>query len=102
VGTGGAPADAGLDAATGGSGGAAPSTQADCDAAEAKLRELKCVDGNGAPLWQGPTGEPFGKRCYTELMHGNDLHATCLKTISNCTQADSASQGFYCLDGGAS
>jgi hypothetical protein len=103
-GTGGGPADAGLDAATGGFtfDAAPPGPQADCAAAGAKLKALQCRDGDGAPLWQGPTGVPYADDCWREYQRGYDQHAACVATISSCDQADSAFRGFLCLDGGQS
>lgn len=79
----------------------------DCRAAEQRLAPassenpdgLGCRSADGAPLWIGPAGEPFADACVREYAKGYDFHASCLRTITRCDQADSAFQGFFCAGG---
>ena len=106
-GTGGSPADAGLDAATGGSGGAAQDAAPDpvfeaCWAAGARLEELKCLTDTGAPLWVGPDGTPFRSQCVRDEGRRVHRHPECIQRATTCEQANQAARGTWCgSDGGA-
>lgn len=67
-----------------------PIPGASCEAAEARLAELRCVQ-DGVELWQG-----FAEACRIDAEDGVDAHAECITALPSCEYADAAWKGEWC------
>lgn len=81
--------DAGLDECT--------SPSDDCAAAACTLKRLQCTF-SGMPAWHTPQGTEFAVVCRRAAASGRDWHPRCIRSITSCSQLDSAYRGELCLD----
>jgi hypothetical protein len=99
-GTGGTTATGGSSDATGGqtTGGTAPSGGTagtggvpadDCEAAEWRIRDLKCMRASdGKPRWLTPSGIPLSVVCRDRAADNDPICPACLASIANCDGID--------------
>lgn len=71
-----------------------PTDSSYCDAAQAQLLKLGCIDDAGRQLG-GPNslGVSYGDRCRTAESNGIPMKPQCISTVTSCAGVDQCLQG---------
>lgn len=73
-----------------------PTTDAACDAAGERIRELDCRRPDGGPAWKTPQGDSFASACKYAERDGRRWHADCIAEMASCSELESRFEGALC------